>query len=292
MVSTPKDTLSPTSIAVLHALRRGLSAWVTPADLALQVGQDESTLTDLLADLDVAGWICVWEREDGLAVMLTNWAARQLGVRLEEVGGGLQYRWVDAGNPEPSVFRARNVTRADALENLDLVFDPHPTPDEALEALDFALWNLQNPASRRDLDAGRVPAPTHLLGESTIPWPGPSPVPVQCPICQERSLEPQEYCLHCDRWGLDHLFGLNPSSRPRRAARAHDRQGPGLALPPDAWPAPPGRADPPSRPQGQTQAEAPRPANVLLTRSGDFRGGASSEVWLYPRIGSGSSRNR
>ncbi|HEU5117065.1 MAG TPA: helix-turn-helix domain-containing protein [Isosphaeraceae bacterium] len=225
MASTPKDTLSPSWLAVLHALTRGPSAWVTPVDLALQLGEGESTVTDLLADLDVAGWICVWEREDGLAVMLTSWAAHQLGVRLEELGGGLQYRWVDAGNPEPSVFRARNVTRSDALENLDLVFDPHPTPDEALEALDFALWNLQDSAPRRDLDAGRVPAPTHLLGESTMPWPGPSESPGPCPICQERSLDPQEYCLLCDRWGLDDRFGLSSRPRPRRSSSTHDRRG-------------------------------------------------------------------
>ncbi len=225
MASTPKDTLSPSWLAVLHALTHGLSAWVTPGDLALQLGQDESALTDLLADLDVAGWVCVWEREDGLAVMLTTWAARRLGVRLEEFGGGLQYRWVDAGNPEPSVFRARNVTRSDALENLDLVLDPHPTPDEALEALDFALWNLQDSAARRDLDAGRVPAPTHLLGESTIPWPGPSPLPVQCPICREQLARTSGILPALRPLGSGRPLRSGPLHRSRRAARTHDRKG-------------------------------------------------------------------
>lgn len=208
------DTLPASWIVVLNALTQGPSAWSTPRDLADRLDQDEPGLTDVLADLDVAGWISVWEREDGLVVTLSSWAADQLRVRIEEMGGGLLYRWVDAGNPEPSVLRARGVMRSRALEVLDLVLDPQPTPEEALEALDFALWRLPDSPAPRDLDSARAPVPTLLIGEGLIPWPGPSPDAPRCPSCQGRALDSHEYCLRCDRWGLDDTFGLRGRPRP------------------------------------------------------------------------------
>ena len=36
-----------------------------------------------------------------------------------------------------------------------------------------------------------------------------------CPICGDRTLGPQMYCLYCDRWGLDFLV---PMSQPPVAA--------------------------------------------------------------------------
>jgi hypothetical protein len=198
--------LSPLANRILNALTNGPRAWEPPAALAERLGEGEDRLTDELATLDVEGWLEVWERPEGLSVTLTAWAAERLGVRLAECGGGLSYRWVEVGHPEPAAFRARGVAASAALEDLDLVIDPAPGPDADLGRFDAECADAKGPAG--------LPRPAHLIGDGLTPWPGPDrgEAPSACPACLGRKLGPSEYCLRCDRWGLDR-------ERPARAPR-------------------------------------------------------------------------
>ena len=58
------ETLSDIGRVVLQALCEGPVAWRTPAELAADLGWKLDTTCDVLADLDVAGWIAVWERPE------------------------------------------------------------------------------------------------------------------------------------------------------------------------------------------------------------------------------------
>ncbi|GIW88404.1 MAG: hypothetical protein KatS3mg108_2728 [Isosphaeraceae bacterium] len=82
--------------AILDALIRADHTWQTPGALARWMGRDIEQLTDTLAEMDLAGWLAVWERPDGVRVTLSAWAARQLRVRLVEAGGVGRWRWLPA----------------------------------------------------------------------------------------------------------------------------------------------------------------------------------------------------
>ncbi len=213
--------------AILTTLTSGPLAWRTPTELASLLAWDLEQMTDELASMDIAGWLDVWERpgDEEVAVTLSAWGADRLGVRLAESGGGLSLRWVEAGQPEPVHLRAKGVIASASLEELDLVFDALPAPGACLDDLD------SEPVLSEENPNGPTfwPAPTQLLGERLTPWPGPGPVAERpgevsksCPVCQGRRLGPHQYCLRCDRWGLDHLLRPVPS-RERPRAASHDR---------------------------------------------------------------------
>jgi hypothetical protein len=221
---------------ILDALTSGPRAWVTPGGLATRLGREAEALTDELASMDVAGWLDIWERPEGVAVTLSAWGAERLGVRLAECGGGLSYRWVEVGHPERAAFRARGVAAGAPLEDLDLVFDPAPPPDADLDALDLPSDDGDDP-----VDPATLPRPNRLVGDRLTPWPGPGADRPRgeasgCPACRGRELGPRDYCLRCDRWGLDGRLrpvrrgGASSKARARNPRPEGTRAGP----PPEA----------------------------------------------------------
>jgi hypothetical protein len=219
---------------VLEALASGQLAWQSPAELADRLGREVEETTDLLCDLDVAGWLEVWESETGTLVTLSPLAAERLGVRLIESGPDATPRWSPVGEPEPREPRATHVTAASRAAALDFVLDPEPDPGEAavgseraasvaaaLRAQAAGTWpRPHGPAGPTSLDD--LPSPSLLIGVGLTPWPGPDQLEADaiCPACGSRRLGPHMYCLCCDRWGLDGLFGGARSVKERARDRS------------------------------------------------------------------------
>lgn len=200
---------------ILDALVGGPAAWQSPAELAAALGEDESRTTDLLAELDVAGWLAVWEFDDSLVVTLSALGAGRLGVRLIETAEDRAPRWARADEPEPGRPRARHVCTHQRAADLAFVVDPRPTPDQSAERAEVAARIAADP------EDDRLPRPTLLLGQGLSPWPGPGrDHSAPCPVCRSNPLRPHEYCLCCDGWGLDgKVYTACPAGAPRPAAR-------------------------------------------------------------------------
>lgn len=218
--------LPDTWMTVLNILLEGPVAWRSPAEVAKALGRNDSETTDLLSDLNVAGLVAVWETDSGPLVILSALAAERLSARLVEVGPEAIPRWALVGEPDPPAPRSKNVCRSARAAALDTVADCALWPDAAEE---FGERADRFVADRRDSPPAPVltedwPKPTHLIGVSLSPWPGPSaPVGAGCPACGGRKLGPRMYCLLCDRWGLDALLEnlvthplAEPSERGRR----------------------------------------------------------------------------
>jgi len=209
--------LPDTWLHVMNVLLEAPVAWRSPAEIAATLGRGDGELTDLLCDLDVAGWLAVWETDAGPLVTLSALAARRLGARLVEVGAGETPRWARAGDPDPPRPRAKHVCLSERAASLEFVPDPDLSPDLAAERGEHAearaRANHQSPA--REARHEESPRPTVLVGLSLTPWPGPrSPSEGVCPACGDRTLGPQMYCLYCDRWGLDRLTPGDPLPPP------------------------------------------------------------------------------
>lgn len=196
--------------AILDAVRRGPCAWCTPLEVADTLGWDVEQACDEMASMDVAGWLDVWEQDDGPVVTLSALAAEVLRVRLDEFGREGTPRWIDMSEPEPSPPRARNVCLGDKGANFDFLVDPHPTPDQACELAEQCEHAGSDPENY-------FPRPRLLLGFGLTPWPGPSPEPESpCPACGSVALAPHAYCIRCDAWGHDAaLKPGNPAAQPR-----------------------------------------------------------------------------
>lgn len=221
---------------VLEALVAAPAAWLTPAQVAGALGREVEETTDLLCDLDLAGWIEVCDSDPAPIVSLSPLGAERLGVKLVETGREATPRWAPAGEPEPPAPRPRHVFASARAASLDFVTDPSADPVAAAERGERAaaaersvvLSGEQAPA-RASARGDDLPAPSVLLGVGLTPWPGPgqSTAPdATCPVCGSRRLGPHMYCLYCDRWGLDRL--APQASRP-----------PGPARPPRLTPADP-----------------------------------------------------
>jgi len=220
---------------VVNAVIAAPVAWLSPAELADALGRGVQETTDLLCDLDLAGWLEVWDGESGPVVTLSPLGAERMGVRLVEEGFEATARWAHAGDPEPRAPRSTNLCASARAANLDFVPDPAPEPDEAAargeRAADVAaravpklIGREPDPAGAHPLRTDDLPPPSVLLGVGLTPWPGPGQEidhDATCPACGSRHLGPQMYCLYCDRWGLDRLASLregNPAPvRPRVA---------------------------------------------------------------------------
>jgi hypothetical protein len=72
---------SETWPAVLEALQQAAGRWHTPCRIAADLGWDRELTLDVLADLDVAGLVEVWERRDDVTVALTDRGRRALSAR-------------------------------------------------------------------------------------------------------------------------------------------------------------------------------------------------------------------
>ena len=209
----------------LGALVGGRSAWRGLEEVAGAIGREEGETTDLLAELDVDGWLAVWEFDDRVVVTLSALGAERLGVRLIEPGEGREPRWAKLGDPEPSPPRARNTCARERAADLAFAVDPQPTPDLAAERAELAAIVAGDPA-----ETDKLPRPSLLVGQGLTPWPGPSrAAEATCPACGSAPLPPHAYCLCCDAWGLD---GRVITARPCRPAR-HPRRRSGPPNAPD-----------------------------------------------------------
>jgi hypothetical protein len=205
--------------AIVNILLEATIAWQTPATIAEVLGRDVEETTDLLSLMDEAGWIDVWDADPVPLVILSALAAERLHIHLIEVGPNEVPRWARAGDPLPPLPRARNVSRLEQAAALDLVADARPSPDveaERAESVESLSIRLTCDLSRRGPNE-TLPSPTLLRGESLTPWPGPGRSGQgPCPACGGQPLRPHEYCLCCDRWGLDALLPRVAPPVPRR----------------------------------------------------------------------------
>ncbi|MBX6315251.1 MAG: hypothetical protein IRY99_20420 [Isosphaeraceae bacterium] len=206
----------------------GRAAWRTPEEVAGALGQGIEETMDVLADLDLAGWVAVWDRDDGPVVTLTPWAAERLGLRLAEFGPDEVPRWIGAGDPGPPLPRSHPARYATFIsleggfdaEEMEII-DPAPGPADAIEQGEGVGARIVG-ASQIDalIDRGHI-FPTRLLGLNLTPWPGWSQASAAaCPVCGGGDLSPHTYCLYCDHWGLDCLVAIGPQRRSPRPSRS------------------------------------------------------------------------
>lgn len=202
---------------ILGALAAAPAAWQAPEEIAKRLNWDSDKTIDLLAELDVEGWVDVWERPDGVVVTLSPWGAARLRLQLAEFGQRYEPRWVSESEPALAGPRARRP--AATTEAWEWRSDKYPLPDECAVLGERADQYSARPfAIPRNRD---FPRPTVLVGLSTIPWPGPgSNIGRTCPVCGGRPLTPSSYCLYCDRWGLDSAV----KSRRKQGASAQARE--------------------------------------------------------------------
>jgi hypothetical protein len=209
---------------LLNTIVEGPLAWQTPVQIAARLGFDLDATHDILAGLDLGGWLEPWEMGATLYITLSPLAAERARVRLTPVGFSEAMQWISIDEPILSP-RARGCSDEDR-EYLDGFVDPSPGPDVELEAAE-----RDARIAERKLEAGDarwhhfLPRPTILLGVGLTPWPGPrqhrGP---DCPACGSRPISESSYCLICDRWGLDHVFADH-----LKVTRA--RHGDGKAIP-------------------------------------------------------------
>lgn len=223
MVAVPDRCLP-----VMYVLTRAPVAWMRPEEVALALGEGADETSDLLCDLDLEGWIEVWEDEQGPLICLTPLAAERLRLRLVENGPGVSPRWVSIDEPEPPLPRVYQPGSGDKETALGFVQDNALPPDVGAERAEITLARARELSDdeRRRSNLDGLPRPTLLLGVGTTPWPGPTlPDGWVCPVCGNRALAAHMYCLYCDRWGFDHRFNLEvppirnavPTRRRRRS---------------------------------------------------------------------------
>jgi hypothetical protein len=197
--------LSDTWISVLNALIEAAVAWRTPAQIAAALGRGEEETIDVLCELDLAGWVEVWDANDGARITLSALGAERLRVRLVEIGPGERPRWAKVGEPEPALPRAKNVCAGERAASLEFIEDPTPSVENAVERAEERC-RLVRAHAKLPLRINDLPRPTVLVGLDLTPWPGPpTALDAVCPACGSRTLRSHMYCIYCDRWGLDRL---------------------------------------------------------------------------------------
>ncbi|GAC1469677.1 MAG: hypothetical protein NVSMB9_13760 [Isosphaeraceae bacterium] len=225
-------TTQPNDLSrVLDVLVRGSIAWQTPAELAAAMGKDIEETTDLLCDLELDGWLVVWDTEADPLITLSALAAERLGVRLVEVGLQQTLRWARMGDPDPPVPRSKHVCHSERGAAMGHVIDPSISPElaairaERTEARALGLGAAPS-RSGRPVD---LPRPRVFIGLGLSPWPGLASHAL-CPACGNQTLPPHTYCLYCDRWGLDQLLckevsiSTSPPGSVRKAKLGPDRK--------------------------------------------------------------------
>ena len=194
---------------LVDALVEARVAWQSPSELSQATGLGIEEVNDQLAELDLSGWLDVWEYDDRLVVTFSVVAASMLRLRLVDGGFDQDPRWARLSDPEPPGVRASGVFRDARAASLERVTDPLGSAEEAALRAEETLARHVIPSDTRIRPLlETLPRPTLLLGQGLTPWPGPAIGPGEvgpCPGCGSGRLGPQMYCLRCDRWGLDHL---------------------------------------------------------------------------------------
>ena len=214
---------------VLNALIDASIAWQAPSQIAAALGRSVEETTDLLCELDVAGWIVVWDDPEGPVITLSALAAERLELHIVEVGLREIPRWARAGVPDPTPPRPAHVSWSQLGAKLDYVLETSPAPETVAELSENteAFARAAGPDTYESTRSNDLPRPTQLVGVGLSPWPGPEQVTApseNCPACGSRKLRPQMYCLYCDRWGLDGLIpkvqALPAAAKPPRTQHA------------------------------------------------------------------------
>lgn len=194
------------------------AAWITPASISEKIQCPNDVVEDCLADLETESLITTWEDEDGrLSVTLTPLGAEKLGVQLTPIDD-TRCRWMRLDQPAPRLHATSQVR--EAWEDSLPISDSSPGPED-IAAMNEEIGALcAFPISRRKqlprtswrgiqrLDENFLPYPTMLLGVGIALWDN-----IEhrvCPGCQNRELETYEYCLRCDRWGMDRQMQTRP----------------------------------------------------------------------------------
>jgi hypothetical protein len=197
-------------------------AWQSAAAIAEALAWGVEETTDLLADMDVAGWVSVWVVEPEPLITLSTLAAYHYQVVLVELGPKDLPRWSLPGEPDPIPPRAKNVASCEHHARQDKILDPGPSPELAMEQAETEAERAARYCRYLvgTCEVDDLPPPCHLLGQSFTPWPGPPPSPGAqgCPVCAGRPLLPHAYCLYCNRWGLDEVLQ-------KLAAQSEQRSG-------------------------------------------------------------------
>ncbi|MDX2038525.1 MAG: hypothetical protein SFX72_17900 [Isosphaeraceae bacterium] len=234
-----RRTSSRSQRRILTAILEAPVAWMTVEAIANAARLSLDDTNDGLADLEIDGWIDLWEPEGELSITLSTLGAERLGVELTEPSLDGRQRWVSRDEAENAPVRTKKTMLGDPdFDFFDTIPDPSPSPDVAAE-IGERIEELSDrdctPAAK--LPAHGFPRPTILLGLSSVPWPRATDAGKArtCPVCGTKPLDPRAYCLWCDRWGMDALLyrrspdRVPPNSppgllvRPRPTASKSDR---------------------------------------------------------------------
>jgi hypothetical protein len=231
---------------VLAAIVSAPVAWSSPAAIAERARLDVDDVTDRLAELDEAGYVAVWDRDDGPVLTLSALGAERIGVRLGRVKGRKNPAWLETGEPEAAEPPAMNVVEDLADAGMEWVADSGPPAEllvEAAEEIELAakkkkkkkpprMPKLLHPKFRRDplprfIITGGLPWPLIILGlRSAAVW---RELPLGsderwCRTCGGRKLRSWEYCPECDRWGFNQFRPIAPKEKKlkRKSAASSD----------------------------------------------------------------------
>jgi hypothetical protein len=206
--------IAPAWVAILRQIRVSPGACVAPSALAAALAVEPDVMLDQLAEMDIAGWICVWETEGGPLITYSPLTVERLDLKLTEDARGT-LRWVIEAEGTPERVYPRPCHDDGQVDVLDTIADPSPGPDEIAErneAAERAGAALIARSDRYPLAAEDVPYPTVMLLGNESDWyeidrrRGRKPAFRRCDCCKGRKLPLNHYCLRCSRWGWDPYF--------------------------------------------------------------------------------------
>jgi hypothetical protein len=235
---------APDSVDVGSILPRLASLGVAPAldGLDEALGVDGAELADLLTVLQDLDLVTIWGAcPGGAAIVLTPLGVARAGVAMSadsERWLEPESRYVDVDKEHRlastgPVVAASQVRRSDGDETiLDELPDPAShTPEAELEAVETLVmeWRAAHKAATEGKPAkssawrtpDRLPLPHAFLGTRET-WPIAPDGLKRCGACHGRKLKPGEYCLACQRWGLDSLLKRRPAPKPTRTSYKPD----------------------------------------------------------------------
>ena len=209
-------------IELLRTLATGRADWRDPKAVAQAAGLAMDQAADMLAALDMVGWIDCDDDDEiaGLKVCLSCLGSDRLGVKITEAGPGEVPIWSRA-NYVPQT-RIRRQPHQIPLEEVDPYpeigdddqvdlgcyepADPRPGPAELVEAAEEAELAFRKASSVDPYPKLRPPRelyPSLILGINAQ-WQGPRLTGEGvCPGCLDKPLQPSVACVYdgCDRWG-------------------------------------------------------------------------------------------